>query len=437
MKTLALFALMVVSLFAEPSLRVEPSLGMADEPLTIRVSGAAPFQRVSLRAEMAGSRGEIWSSHAFFDADERGEIDMASAEPIEGSYEGADSMGLVWSMRSEGAPLFRLSKARMEIAFSLALGEETVQVANVSRTRSAEGIERISVREDGLVADLFLPRSEAPLPAVIVLGGSSGGLSDGRAQLLASHGVAALSLAYFGCEGLPSSLKEIPLEYFEKALDWLREREAIDPKRIGVWGTSRGGELALLLGTAFPEKIQAIAAFVPSSALYGAIDETDAPAWTYRGEKICPNAPFPAVGFGNGAGRFSTQAISLTPLFLSGMEDAEAFEAARIPVEKIGCPVLLVSGQDDRMWPSDLFCRQMAAKISNCVHLSYPGAGHHISPPCVPTTSNADFHPFAKLWVDFGGSPRENARAQSDSWKQTIEFFQRHLFFESASKQRT
>jgi len=30
-------------------------------------------------------------------------------------------------------------------------------------------------------------------------------------------------------------------------------------------------------------------------------------------------------------------------------------EAATIPVEKITCPILLISGEDDKMWPSTMF----------------------------------------------------------------------------------
>ena len=72
------------------------------------------------------------------------------------------------------------------------------------------------VRDDGRAS---------PRPAVLVLGGSEGGLSrNPTAELLASHGYDTLQLAYFGERGLPAELERIPLEYFVRALHWLAAR---------------------------------------------------------------------------------------------------------------------------------------------------------------------------------------------------------------------
>lgn len=293
-------------------------------------------------------------------------------------------------------------------------------------------LQKIIVREEGLAATLVLPPSKKQLPAVILLSGSRGGLSEARAELIASCGYAALALAYFNAEGLPKTLKEIPLEYFETALRWLKSRHEVDPERIGLWGVSRGGELSLLLGSAFPDEFQAIAAYVPSSVVYGAFDETDSPAWTYEGAAVLPNAPCP-LKFDSSSGSVPEQAIPLTPCFLKGMEDGAAFGQAAIPVEKIECPILLVSGEDDRMWPSQLYCRQIAERLEakgssqRCIHLSYPGAGHALAPNQKPMAGSADFHPAAKLWFDLGGNPKDDAFARDDAWNKTLQFFQMHL----------
>jgi hypothetical protein len=71
------------------------------------------------------------------------------------------------------------------------------------------------VKEEDLVSTLFCPPTPAPHPAVIALGGVGGGLREGSAESLAPESFAALTLAYFGVEGLPRELVEIPLEYFE------------------------------------------------------------------------------------------------------------------------------------------------------------------------------------------------------------------------------
>jgi dienelactone hydrolase len=79
-------------------------------------------------------------------------------------------------------------------------------------------VDRWPVREGGLVGTFFRPSTPGPHPAVIVLGGSDGGLREGSAAVLARQGYATLALAYFGVEGLPPELVEVPVEYFGRAI---------------------------------------------------------------------------------------------------------------------------------------------------------------------------------------------------------------------------
>lgn len=281
-------------------------------------------------------------------------------------------------------------------------------------------MKKIRVREHGLVATLFY--SGTPASAIIVLGGSSGGIRESRAEQLAAHGFATLALAYFACEHLPPTLKQIPLEYFEKAIQFLRE---MGLQRIGIWGSSRGAELALILGTLFPERIQAIAACVPSSVVYGAFPDVSAPAWTLRGKSIAQSAPF--VQPNSSEGEDENRAIATTPCFLLGMEDGQAFAEAAIPVEKIRCPLLLISAEDDQMWPSSLFAEQIALRLKahnspiDCTHISYPRVGH------APGFGTAGFHPILKKWLAYGGNPEDNAAAAQDWWEKTATFFKARL----------
>lgn len=283
---------------------------------------------------------------------------------------------------------------------------------------------RISIRDHGLIGALYLPDKQRSNSLIVTLGGFRGGLNESRAEKLAAYGFASLSLAYFGCPGLPPTLQEIPLEYCEKAIDWASRHPSIDPGRIALWGVSRGAELSLLLGSVMPSRFSAIAATVPTSAIYGSI-QSAAPAWTYRGLPLGPSAPFPMLRLDSKLGQTPEAALALTPFFLEGMKNRAAFAASQIPVENIACPLLLVSGGDDQMWPSSIFAEQITdrllakgASISR-THLSYPRAGHGIS----SSEDTVELHPIAKIWFAFGGNPRDNACAKTDSWEKTVHFF--------------
>lgn len=264
---------------------------------------------------------------------------------------------------------------------------------------------------------------------MITLGGFRGGINDARAERLASKGIAALSLSYFGCPGLPSTLQEIPLEYCERAVDWAARHPAVDSSRVALWGVSRGAELALILGSLIPHRFAAIAATVPTSAIYGSI-QNETPAWIYKGRPIAPSAPFPMIQFDPKLGTGPEWPLPLTPFFLEGMKDRAAFAASKIQVEKFKCPLMLVSGEDDQMWPSSLYAEQIKERLHergssiSCVHYSYPNAGHSIS----SSEEIVEFHPVAKIWFAFGGTQRDNAIAKVDSWEKTVQFIRSWIY---------
>ena len=184
------------------------------------------------------------------------------------------------------------------------------------------------MREDGLVGTFFKPVGESVhFPAIMVMGGSGGGLSEGSAALFASHGYAALALAYFRAEQLPADLLRIPLEYFETAMHWVLTQECVDPARLGVTGTSRGGELVLLLGSRYAE-IKIVIANVPSSVVYGGVASAPEaeghlqPAWTHAGVGV----PFLKSTRGDvveEARGNPDVPLPLTPMFLRTLEDVE------------------------------------------------------------------------------------------------------------------
>jgi dienelactone hydrolase len=104
----------------------------------------------------------------------------------------------------------------------------------------------------------------------------------------------------------------------------------------------------------------------------------------------------------------------------------DALAAAEIPVERIAGPVLLLSGTDDRLWPSrelsDAALRRLESRGHPHAHehLSFPGAGHFFfGPPYggpFPTALESGFGVFAG-----GGTPEANATAAAASWPRVLD----------------
>lgn len=118
----------------------------------------------------------------------------------------------------------------------------------------------------GLVAEVFRRQGALPAPAVLLLGGSGGGMGWARrtAGLLADEGLVAMALAYFNADGLPPDLVELPLEQVGLALDSLEARDDVDARRIGVVGYSKGAELGLLVASRRRD-VTSVVAFAPGS----------------------------------------------------------------------------------------------------------------------------------------------------------------------------
>jgi dienelactone hydrolase len=138
------------------------------------------------------------------------------------------------------------------------------------------------------------------------------------------------------------------------------------------------------------------------------------------------------VEFSKGVGAFLKQVTGGTqiehrPLFEDALKDKRAVERATIRVENIRGAILLISGKDDRVWPSTSMAERIVARLREhqhpftCRHLSYDNAGHSFGLPEQPRT-NATTETFK-----MGGTPSGNAAAATSSWKATLEFLETEL----------
>ena len=79
--------------------------------------------------------------------------------------------------------------------------------------------------------------------------------------MLASQGFVTLALAFFGVDDLPEVYSSFDMEYFEEAVDYLLARTEVTSEKVGLCGSSTGGNIALCMMMFFGHKIQACAVF--------------------------------------------------------------------------------------------------------------------------------------------------------------------------------
>ncbi|MBG0826015.1 acyl-CoA thioesterase/BAAT N-terminal domain-containing protein [Planomonospora sp. ID91781] len=426
-----------------PRIVVDPPEPTVDTPLRIRLTGLPPGGLVTVRARQHDPSGRRLAAHATYPADRRGEIDLSSQAPLSGTYDGADPMGLIWSMSDQdGTPGPRVpepeSLAPVTVTLTVEAGAETggerLAETAFDRLRLPPAVRRTEVRDHGLVGTLFHPGEGGPWPGVILLGGSEGGLHELDAALMAGHGFAVLALAYFGVEHLPPELVDIPLEYFGTAVSFLQGLRQVRAEAIGVIGASRGGEAALLVAATFPQ-VSAVVCTVGSGVVTQGISfrptlpetlENARPSWTREGEPL-PFLPHTITP------EFRRQIaedepVLLGPTFRPDLAGPDLLAAATIPVERIRGPILFLTAGDDHCWPSRELSGVAMARLDDPAyrHVHYPQAGHLIAPPpFTPTTALVVPGPGARF--SMGGTPKANAAARADAWRQSLRFFAEHL----------
>lgn len=417
---------------------VTPIDGLIDDPLDVTVSGLPPEQNVTVWARVEDDNDQTWLSYATFESSPTGTIDLNEQVAVDGTYEGVDPMGLIWSMQvTEEVQVPWLQAESYTVKINAQVGDEVVDSVEVTRRIKSPTVAVEEVDDAGIVGLFFKPTNADPTPAVIALHGSDGQIPLLEGTMLASRGFATLSLQYFSPDGrgdLPTNLVRIPLEYFKRAMDWVLEHPATEGDQVGVLGSSKGGELALLLGTTFSE-VGCVIGYIPAGIVFEGLDG-EGSSWTYRGEEI-PYVPLSYSGelvkeVLNG---FRGRPLAFEPTYRKPLEepDSQMVQEAVIPAEEIDGPVLLISGEDDQVWQSTPLSEITIDRLDRhghaypYDHLAYEDAGHMITIPYQPT-SHFDAVPFSPgIMMAGGGTPPGNAHAAADSWPKVLEYLKEGL----------
>lgn len=205
---------------------------------------------------------------------------------------------------------------------------------------------------------------------IVGLGGSEGGnpwasqFWKAQRDRFISQGFAVLALGYFGTKESPNKLDRIALEGIHSAVLQAAKTPGINQECIIVMGGSRGGELALLLGSLYQD-YDAVVGIVAGSSVFPALTMTmDTPGWSHHGRSL----PFVPV---NEASYPALIRRDLRAAFSAMMEDKVAMEKSAIAVENIQGPVLFLSAKRDEMWPSSEMSDMMVQRMKE-KHFRFP-----------------------------------------------------------------
>ena len=418
----------------QPAFSARPQPALIDERLDIRLSGLPANRTVTIRARSAAQDGLAWRSQASFVSRSDGTIVLNAQAPVSGDYQGVDGMGLFWSMQPDSEPksgdhsFFATPGGTAPVVTLLEAwsGDRKLASIRIDRNCARPGVHRLPIAEDGIIGVLYEPGDGRPHPGLIVLGGSEGGLSESDSAMFASRGFTALSLAYFGAGRMPPTLQNIPIEYFGRAIEWLRRRREVDGCFVGIYGASRGAEAALIAAATYT--VEAVIARSPSHLRWEGVTAghlPGGPAWTFGGRPLPYVSNYIPLTFAATYvwDTLTGTPVRQTPLFLADLAHSKDTASAEIPVERIAGPVLLLSGRDDQIWPSSLMAARLIKRLRQANRpyrdesMTYDGVGHWIPLAYVPIRGLRQ-----NMKLAIGGTPEGIAKAQADSWPRILRF---------------
>jgi len=201
--------------------------------------------------------------------------------------------------------------------------------------------------------------------AMIVLSGSDGGIkwADKIASVYSAHGVASLAVAYWNTKYTSKALALIPIEIIKAAALWLKENGYL---KVGIYGISKGAELALTAGSLIPE-IEFVIAVSPACCVFEGIAKpaySGTSSWTWDGQPL-PYASFQNVSVSLIKNILRNHEFGFTQQYLDVLA-INKNEENTIKAENINGPVLLLSAREDAQWPSaemgKMICDRLISK---------------------------------------------------------------------------
>lgn len=228
---------------------------------------------------------------------------------------------------------------------------------------SANSFAQITLQTPNTESVLYLGKGKDQL-LIVGLGGSEGGNAwtsnywkETRDQFI-EKGYAFLAVGYFGAKGTPKTLDRIAIEDVYHAIKIATKNKNINKKKIAVIGGSRGGDLALLLGSYYKD-INCVVSIVGSNAVFpGHTDHFTTSCWIYENKEL------QFVPVNEEAVPFLMK-NDLRGTFEAMLKDTIAVAKAAIKVENIQGAVFFLSATKDEICPSTPMAEAMMTRLEN------------------------------------------------------------------------
>lgn len=291
------------------------------------------------------------------------------------------------------------------------------------------------VREDGLIGFFLSKKGNETAPIVIILPGSGKNLMDtDEVAGLVQEGYDVFSIAYFGKRHLPERIAKVPIEYINSCIKWIKKKKNKE-RKIFLLGISKGAELGLIYASKF-QNIDGLICYSPSNIVlpdHVGIDQDDlhVSSWTYEGKEI---AFADIARFNEKAGEVIYKKY-IDPVFETSFTSSKGL----INVRMIDCPILLLSGKSDLVWPAYKMSEMMVKEIrqygknKNVISIGYKNAGHQFfwlnkeAPTKVTTGQSTRLSGIKKHKFIYGGTREGTKAAMIESRKEVLKFLE---FFE-------
>jgi dienelactone hydrolase len=410
-----------------------PKDTLMSDGFKIRLMGGHSLERAVIALEITDDSGDVFKSDGFFMFNPDGVIDLSEQASISGSYKGVDAKGLFGSL-GEGFKNF--TRSDLEITLKAYIEEVfiTEYKAKIRYLKPNVKVKEIKKSKDKIFGTYYLPDVKKLKRAFICLGGSAGNRPHLGAAILSSLGHPVLALSYFNWDGLTKNCVEVPLEIIFNAKKWLQDELKVTD--VGIIGCSKGAELALLSSSEINFNPVVLAS--PSSHVFQGLGDYSKPksSWTKS------NKPVPylilkmgVLGFWGFIYRlFRKTPNTFTKVYNKALDKTskshlKKIEESRIKSEKIKSNLLMLSGEQDLIWPSAKMSKEIEKNFKStakfkCKNIIYADAGHLTfrNQPGLPVESIIG----DKMKLSIGGDPKLNQQANLKMWDDIIKFVSKY-----------